>query len=246
MTRILTAIVAIVLMGAPAASEGETLPVATGEWAPYVTESLDNRGFLVEILNEVFNLMEVDVEYRFYPWRRCYDSVTAGKVWAAFPYSRTEKRAEEVRFSDKLSLSVTKFFVFGEPKIERYESPERLKPYRVGGVIGYFYEETFNRLGLNVDYAAREVSALEKLMMGRTDLLPLNELVGWHLIRTQFPDRMSRFGVLDNPYSVDDLYLIVSKDYPDGMALLRRFNKALSVIKDRYIYRSILERFQAP
>ncbi len=246
MTRILATIVATLLMGAPAASAGESIPVATGEWAPYVSEHLDNRGFLVEILSEVFDQMEVDVEYRFYPWRRCYDSVTAGKVWAAFPYSKTDKRADEVRFSDKLSLSVTKFFVFGEPKVKQYESPESLRPYRVGGVIGYFYEETFNRLGLNVDYAAKEVSALEKLMMGRTDLLPLNELVGWHLIRTRFPDRMDRFGVLETPYSVDDLYLIVSKDYPDGKALLQRFNRALSVVKDQYIYRSILERFQVP
>jgi polar amino acid transport system substrate-binding protein len=81
------------------------------------------------------------------------------------------------------------------------------------------------------------------LMKGRTDLLPLNELVGWRIIRNRFPQRMDRFRVLEPPYSKDPLHLIVSKTYPGGDELLERFNRALQIVKNNYIYDGILERY---
>lgn len=228
---------------APAALRGEELVAATGEWAPYVSEHLENKGFMTQILSDAFEAMGVEVRFVFYPWRRCYESVVANRVWAAFPYSWTEERADEVMFSDVVSYSITRFFVYGPSAIKTYDSPAALKPYTVGGVIGYFYEADFKRRGLTVDYAPREISAVEKLIQGRTDLLPLNELVGWRLIRQRFPDRMDQFRVLEPPYSKDDLHLIVSKTYPGGKDLLDRFNRALRTVKDDYIYDGILERY---
>ncbi len=228
---------------APAAGRGEELVAATGEWAPYVSQHLENKGFITQILSDVFKVMGVEARFVFYPWRRCYESVLSHRVWAAFPYSPTEERAKEVMFSDVISYSVTKFFVYDESEIDRYAGPAALKPYTIGGVIGYFYEEDFKRHGLTVDYAARETAAIEKLVKGRTDLLALNELVGWRLIKQRFPERMDRFRVLEPPYSKNDLHLIVSKTYPGGKELLDRFNAALRTVKDNYIYDGILERY---
>jgi polar amino acid transport system substrate-binding protein len=245
MKQILTVLVLMFFLfpAAVAPAKGEELVAATGEWAPYVSQHLENGGFITQILSDAFSAMGVEVRFVFYPWRRCYESVVSNRVWAAFPYSRTEERAEEVIFSDVVSYSVTKFFVHGPPHIEAYAGPASLKPYRIGGVIGYFYEEEFRRHGLSVDYASREISAIEMLMKGRTDLLPLNELVGWRLIRNRFPDHMDRFRVLEPPYSKDPLHLIVSKTYPGGDELLERFNRALRTVKNNYIYDGILERY---
>jgi polar amino acid transport system substrate-binding protein len=245
MKQILTVVVLVLFLlpAAAAPGQGEELVAATGEWAPYVSQHLENRGFITQILSDAFSAMGVEVRFVFYPWRRCYESVVSHRVWAAFPYSRTEERAEQVNFSDVVSYSVTKFFVYGPPDIEVYTGPASLKSYRIGGVIGYFYEEDFRRQGLTVDYASRESSAIEMLMKGRTDLLPLNELVGWRIIRNRFPQRMDRFRVLEPPYSKDPLHLIVSKTYPGGDELLERFNRALQIVKNNYIYDGILERY---
>ncbi len=229
---------------APAGVQGKALVAATGEWAPYVSQELENNGFITQILADAFEVMGIEVRFVFYPWRRCYESVVSHRVWAAFPYSRTEERAREVMYSDVISYSVTKFFVYGPSKIDRYRGLSSLKPYTLGGVIGYFYEADFKRHGLTVDYASRESSAIEKLIRGRTELLPLNELVGWRLIQHRFPERMARFRVLEPPYSKDDLHLIVSKTYPGGADLLKRFNEALQTVKDDYIYDGILERYK--
>lgn len=247
MKRITTVMVLMLslCLTAPAAGRGEELVAATGEWAPYVSRHLEDKGFITRILSDAFEVMGVEARFVFYPWRRCYASVLSHRVWAAFPYSPTEERAEEVMFSDVVSYSVTKFFAYGEPGIDRYGGPDALKPYTVGGVIGYFYEEDFKRHGLTVDYAAREPAALEKLVRGRTDLLPLNELVGWRLIKNQFPERMEQFRVLEPPYSKDTLHLIVSRTYPGGKKLMERFNAALRTVKDDYIYDGVLERYNA-
>lgn len=229
---------------APVGGWSQTLTLATGEWAPYVSRDLPKNGFITEIISEALRIMDVEPRYVFYPWRRCYEGVVSGKVWAAFPYSRTEEREKEVLYSDNISYSVTKFFTYGDADIDGYASLEALKPYRIGGIIGYFYESAFKRGGLTVDYAPGERSALEKLMLGRTDLLPLNELVGWYLIKASFPEKMDRFNTLEPPYSVDDLHLIVSKSYPDAEALLNRFNQALKTVKDNYIYEGILDRYK--
>ncbi len=232
------------IMLIPVCATCQTLTVATGEWAPYVSSEMENKGFITQILTRVFEVMNAKAEYVFYPWRRCYDSVATGKVWAAFPYSYTEERAKKVYYSDKLSYSITRFFVYKNQKIKKYNTPEDLHQYRVGGVLGYFYESAFNRLNIDVDYVSSEGAALEKLVMGRTQLLPLNELVGWYLIGEKFPDKRNDFRVLEKPYSTDDLHLIVSRNYPGSEKLLEQFNQALRYVKDVYIYNSILERYK--
>ena len=227
-------------------AQAEVVRLATGEWAPYTSEALPEYGFFSEIVSEVLATMQLEAEYVFYPWRRCYDSVIKGTIWAAFPYSHTEERAAEVLFSDIIAFSTSKFFYYERPGTSadyHYEVLEDLAAHKMGGVIGYFYEETFEKAGLNVDYVAKELQALEKLVRGRIDLLPLNELVGWQLIAQNFPDQIDRFGALAKPFSESELRLIVSKSYPGARELLQRFNSALAEVKAREPYRDILRKY---
>jgi polar amino acid transport system substrate-binding protein len=156
--------------------------------------------------------------------------VVKARVWAAFPYSFTEKRAKKVWFSDVLSCSKTVFFYYDTnngSKNYHFSRLEDLRPYQIGGVTGYFYEESLKRAGLSVDYVSKEIHAIEKLKIGRIDLMPVNEMVGWDLINRHFPADAHNFKTLPKPLSVEPLRLIVSKDYPGSKRLLERFNKTL-------------------
>jgi polar amino acid transport system substrate-binding protein len=187
-------------------------------------------GEFTKRVTTVLNEMGVEPDYQFYPWGRCFDSVEKSRVWAAFPYSYTVERSQKVWFSDMLSCSTTVFFYYddkGATREYRYERLEDLKSYRVGGVTGYFYEKAFQKAGLSVDYVNKEIYAMEKLKMGRIDLMPVNKQVGWNLIKTHFPDDAHKFNILANPLSVSPLSLIVSKDYPGSKELLERFNTAI-------------------
>lgn len=203
---------------------------------------MEHYGFFTQIVTEVFKEMGVENKYVFYPWRRCYDSVLNSSVWAAFPYSYTEERSKEVLYSDAIAYSSTKLFYYKNDNY-KFETMEDLKQYKIGGLIGYFYEEIFKNAGIQVDYVSKEIDALKKLMLGRIELFPLNELVGWHLIKTHFPDEIDNFGVLPKPLFSDALYLIVSREYPGTIDLLEKFNSALETIKMNGEYENILAAY---
>ncbi len=235
-------VICLAAMGAASGTSAEPLAMATGEWTPYTSEHMEGYGFITEIVTETCREMNIDPEYRFYPWRRCYTAVLSGKVWGAFPYSYTEERAGEVLFSEPVGESKTVFFYYKNKKCE-FETIADLKPCKLGGVVGYFYEEAFKKADLNVDYAPDETSAVRKLFAGRTDLLPLNELVGWQIIRTEYPDHAKEFGVLKKPYDINELSMIVSKSYPDGESYLKRFNEALAKVKAGDKFKRILIKY---
>jgi len=151
--------------------------------------------------------------------------------------------AKEVLFSDSVGESKTMFFYYGKKKDYKYDTLESLKPFRIGGIVGYFYEEDLKKAGLQVDYAPDELSAIRKLVAGRMELLPLNELVGRYHIRKTFSDRQSDFRTLEKPYSVDALNVIVSKQYPNASALLERFNTHLKKVKAGDSYKAILKKY---
>ena len=223
--------------------QAESLKLVTGEWSPYTSESLQGYGFITEIITGTFQEMGLAPEYEFHKWKRCYSLVIRGDVWAAFPYSFTEERAKEVLFSDTIGKSLTRFFYYKKAKEYKYETLEDLKAYEIGGVKGYFYEDAFQQAGLNVSYTSDELSSLKRLAAGRVELIPLNELVGWDLIKKNFPDQAADFGVLEKPYDTSELRLIVSKAYPGSEELLNRFNTSLKKMKNTDNYRNILKKY---
>jgi polar amino acid transport system substrate-binding protein len=217
-------------------SGAQSIPIATGEWKPFTSADMESHGKFTKQVTIVLKAMGMEPHYLFYPWGRCYDAVVKGRVWAAFPYSYTKKRGEKVWFSDKLSCSKTVFFYYdrGTSAGEyHYNSLKDLKAYKIGGVIGYFYKNTFKKEGIKVDYVNSEKSAIEILKFGRIDLLPINDLVGWNLIHSHFPEDAHKFKTLPKPLSIKPLRLIVSKDYPGSKKLLKRFNRTLRQCLDK-------------
>ena len=225
----------MILLSTPI-SKAQKISLATGEWIPYTSANMDDKGNFTNKVSIVFQEMGEDPNYLFYPWRRCFDSVVKSRVWAAFPYSFTEKRAKDVWFSDMLSCSKTVFFYYDPnngSKNFHFSRLEDLKPYQLGGVTGFFYEESFKKAGLSVDYVSKEINAIEKLKLGRIDLMPVNELVGWNLINNHFPADAHNFKTLPKSLSVEPLHLIVSKDYPGSKVLFDRFNEALKRCREK-------------
>ena len=216
----------------------EPLVLVTSEWRPYTSSKMEDLGMFTRKVSLIFNEMGQKPEYRFYGWARCYDAVVKGRVWAAFPYSYTKERAEQVLFSEPLSSSRTLFFYYAPPgsqKDFKAKTIEDLKKYKVGGVTGYFYEEMFREAGLEVDYVNREVQGIEKLILNRIELMPINEHVARDLIQQHFPEHVDHFKTLDYVFSVNELSLIVSKNYPQSRQWLEQFNAALKRCREKNI-----------
>lgn len=243
---IILLLIGILFLGSNKAfAQPQEITLATGEWPPYTSESLEGYGVFTEIVSAVFKEMGLKPVYKFLPWKRAEKMVETGEVFAAFPYVVTDKRQESYEFSKRVALSTGRFFYCTKrfPQEVPYGSLSDLKPYKVGGVRGYWYESLFNKALLETDFVDSEKQIIKMLYMQRVDLVALDELVGWHLIRQLYSQDVQLFKTLDKPLNQSGLHLLVSRTYQDAPALTKQFDAALELIRQKGIYHNILRRY---
>ncbi len=110
-------------------------------------------------------------------------------------------------------------------------------------MTGYFYEDAFKKLGLDINYAPDEKTAIENLKVGNYDLVVMNELVGWHVIKKDFSWDVANFKTLDSQNKSQKLKLIVSKKHPGSSKFVNKFNRALKKVKKGEKWKSIQEKY---
>ncbi len=225
------------------------LVIATGEIPPYVSERPEDS-FLSELFDAIGPEMGARFEFRFMPWRRCELALDELSAWGAVPYVPTAEREKKYLFSAPLYTKQTKLFYYspsGRPPLARFEQLSELRPLRIGGVRGYYYEQMFHEAGLQLDFALSEEQNFRKLRAGRVDLVPALEPVGWELIRRLFPPEEARFfNTVSTPLHVGFNFLMSSRRYPQTPDLLEQFNSALDKLRRNAVYKQIAERHGLP
>ncbi len=234
----------IVLGNVSTYAEEIELPLATGEWPPYTSKKIEGYGFCTEIITAIVHEMGMKPKYYFYPWKRAEYAIREGRVFGAFPYAVTEERKKEFNYSN---LIMENHMVFFYNKKYLKQKPvwltlKDLKPYRIGGGIGYSYVSKLTKAGLKVQYVTLGEQNVEKLYLNRIDLTVFDLIVGWNLIRQLYPHEVEVFGTLDKPFETGNSHLMISKKYPNSEQLHIRFNRALKRIKEKRIYHSIFEK----
>lgn len=221
-----------------------TLIIATGELPPYVSKN-PKESVMTEVLYEVAHEMGVTFVFRFMPWKRCESAVEKLEAWGAIPYVLTPEREKKFYFSDKLFNREGKFFYYsrnGTHKQIPYAGLSDLKGYIIGGVRGYYYEQSLLEAGLHVEFVTADEQNIWKLRAGKVDLVIADEVVGYYIIRKRFPLEVGNFFTLLKPLDVIGDYLMTSKKYPDTQKLLTQFNMALKKIKENGVYQRILDK----
>ena len=218
--------------------------IHTGEYAPYVGMELKKGGVLAEVVRHAFKMQGYRAQFVFAPWARCESMVKEGRAVAAFPYFRNSQREEYARFSVPMATSTVVFFYdLRRMGLFRYKSLDNLRGLLIGGGRGYFYEPMFKEADLLVDYAYDMRASFRKLVHGRIDIVPENELVGRMILDT-FPEGETRtIAVAQDPLSSDHLHLMVSKMHPGGNKVLNLFNQALGRMRQKGAYARICKDF---
>ena len=220
------------------------ITIATGELPPFVSRDFD-KSFLTEVFQEIEKDMNVVFIFKFMPWKRCEIELQKGTVWAAIPYVRTEERDKLYFFSERLFARHTYFFYYspeGKKNIP-YSELNDLKKFRIGGVMGYYYEKIFQDAGIDLELVTSEEQDFYKLQLGRIDLTPSEEITGWFLIKSLFPeDEIKKFHTLPRIFHSSDIYLMSSRNYPDSKNILYKFNSSLIKIKNNGSFQKIMDR----
>lgn len=221
-----------------------TMQVAIGEWPPFVSEDLQHYGLAARIVTEAFAKEDIDVEYRFYPWKRAYFEVLQGDQDATAIWSRTSEREEEVLYSEPVLTTDKVFFHLDDTSFD-WEDIDDLEGYTIGATNGYAYGEAFAEAEeqgrIDVEYANSDKQNIEKLIRGRIDLFVVEEPVGHSILNTDFePEAVE--DVVQHPRALQETkyHLLFSQAIDDGEKLLESFNRGLESLRedgriDRYV-----------
>ena len=239
------ALLVLFLLSKPAWSDLPRITLVTGKWAPYTSSNLPDKGLFTAIVSATFKLMGKQPRYLFVPWKRAETFVRQGRAFAAFPYMITAARKRLFYFSDTVAYSTGRFFYdkrfMKHPP--QFQHLSQLQGYRIGGVMGYWYERPFENAGLDLNLVVSDSQSLRLLALNRVDLVATDEIVGWELIGTLFPQQKQDFATLSRPMDRASLRLMVSRKYPGARALLKAFNRGLVQIKENGTYARILKAY---
>lgn len=219
----------------------------TSAYAPYVINR-DGlaRGLFPDIVTAAFREMNQMVHFQFQPWVRGEKSVKLGKAFATFPYLKNAARESEFDFSEPVLFFYPKFFYNTErfPHGFEWETLADFRRYRVGGVRGYWYEQSFKQAGIEVQYVTSDRQNIAMLLVQRIDFTLIDELVGWNLVYETAPDKIDKYAVASRPQSSDAFHLMISRNYPNAKLLRLTFDLGLVKIKRNGIYQQILDQYQ--
>ncbi len=224
--------------------KAETLTMAIGEWAPY-TSNTDPNGKIAEVLiREVYKRVGIEVQFKYYPWKRSFELVKKGKFAATFPWLQIEERKTMFIFP-KESLYQQKEVFFHLKDLDfKWETDEDLKQYRIGGVLGYAHVKLLEDKGLTLDVISSDEQNFKKILARRIDIFSSSFIVGYSLINKLFdPSKAVLFTNHPKPLTKDDMFLLISKNIPNGKELADQFDKGIKELKASGEYDRIFDKF---
>jgi len=239
--RVVTACVMTML--ALSTVSAESIRVATTEYAPFTSEDSQFSGFVNRVIEEAFKREGVSVEFVYLPWKRAVEQAANGDYGALSFSFENEQRAKRFYFSDALSDHKELFFHLKSLEVPDWQTLEDLAEFSFGATRGYTYTEEFWEAArnetINVSVATSDEQNIRKLSAGRIDLFPMDEITGWNLINTNYPDLEDELTTHSKPLRSTNGFLCVSKQIENGMELITRFNAGLAEMKsdgtyDRY------------
>lgn len=208
----------------------ETIRLANGEWAPYLSPKLPGYGPVSALVSAAFAEEGITVEYVFMPWRRGYEEARDGRLDGTIVWSHTVERARDFLYSDSVGSLRTMLFYRKGSDFD-WRGINDLAGLRIGGVIGYSYavEQAEQDGRIEIERIADPANNYRKLMAGRLDLVAEDQAVGQALIDS--------LGLSDaivfHPRPLKDVsyHVLISRHSGRGDAVLAAFNRGLAKLR---------------
>ena len=237
----------VLLMSAGAYAE--SIKVSTSSYAPYVivADGKVTSGVYVELLNAILKQSGTTVEYMAAPWKRATTMAEEGSANATMPWFKTNEREAIYLFSEPIIEASNKVFIKKGGKVPSnldWKSYADFKPYKMGGTIGFWYEEGFKKAGVPLELVASDDLNVKKLQAGRIDAFITDELVGKYLIKIGYPGQEGDFDTVVRPDSIAALHVMVAKKSPGSANLIQSINEGLKKIKASGEYDKIVAKYK--
>ena len=232
----------VLLFSTSSFSFAKNFEIATGEWAPFVSQSMTDGGPTAQVVKAALEAAGHSVTFKYMPWKRVEVLTQQRKAVASFPWSMRDIFKDTTYQSTPLAHQRMVFFYLKDklPGWD-YKDLEGLKKIRVGGSQGYAYVGILEGGGVKPVYSKNIKTSLKMLLHERVDVVPESQLVGWQAIREHYAAEESKIASSQTPLFVKPLYLMISKAHPDGEELLREFEKGFKIIRENGTFKTLLD-----
>lgn len=217
-------------------SHAETISLTNGEWSPYLGENLPHHGVASRIVEEAFALEGIQVQWEFYPWPRALRTAEKGKSAGTAVWRRSPEKEQNFFISDPV-VDTSYYLFHRDDHPFDWQQVSDLQGKRIGGAIDYDYGAAFQqaekRGQVQMQRLSNEELALRMLLAGRLDVLPMDKVVAFDMLRSKFSSAERRQLTFHSlPLNSDTLHLLLSRKVAGNEVLLQRFNLGLQKLRD--------------
>ena len=229
-------------------SAREKIRLTTGEWAPYISDSLENKGLFAQITVEAFATQGIDVELGFFPWQRVFQLSRSGEWDGTIAYAKTFEREKYYNYSDPVYTGkYVLFHLKNHPlKWQKYADLKliTIAATRGFGGMGQEFIEAEERQVIKVNRLASDVQSFNMLLLNRVQAVASDAEVGYVLINKLFgTDKAKLFTHSDHLIQHAKYHLVLSKNLKNNALLMKKFNLGLSALKKSGRYAQIIKEF---
>ncbi len=137
-----------------------------------------SSGVAIDLLNELFNRLNIKMELITVIWPRALLKIKTGEADLIPMVTITDERKRFMVFTDPVYFD-SFLFAYSTDKLSNFQWQgwKDLVPYTIGATRGYHYssdwKKAVNEYSLKINYNKNDISHLKMLLLGRIDIAPL-------------------------------------------------------------------------
>jgi polar amino acid transport system substrate-binding protein len=220
------------------------ISIATLEWPPNISVNLPEYGLTGAMVKAAFEAVGHTVNIQFMPWTRALKEVLDGRTEVVMGAYYNEDRGKKYIYSDLIyHVDVGLIARPGLAK-KSYESLQELVPFKIGITRNYANSKEFDAARYLRKYiAASPVLNVRKLYRGRIDMTAMSfDTFRYEAEKEGFcPDRVT---FVQPPLQRHGLYIMGSRNIPDGKEIIDDFNKGLKIIRANGTFDQIMKKYR--
>lgn len=208
-------------------------------WEPYNnSHEAIQKGYVIDILQKIYEKAGYQVEYSIVPWTRALAAVEQGAEDGAIGSLQTAEREKKFFFpAEECGVTYNEFYVKNNSSWQ-YKDIASLSKLNIGIIGGYLYAELDDYINANRNNANRITTtfgenALEQnirlLAAGRLDGILVNEKnIQISLKKLKMENQFKSAGMAGKPQK---MFVVFSKQTNNGKELAELFSKGISDLR---------------
>ena len=217
-------------------AQAELVTIATGDYVPWTSSGAKYHGLVNRIIEESFKRRNYEVEFHFMPWARARQDTDEGRFDASSFWFRNADYERDYLLSDTIVVNREVLFHLKRTTLPSWHKLEDLREFKFGATIGYSYTENFWRFGrekiLQIEETTSDLVNFRKLVRGRVDIFPCEEVTGWSLLNHEFDSGIASLVTThQTPLRTTEGTLLFSRGQEKSRRLLADFNAGLMELK---------------